>query len=298
MIEVVSRNLSCSGLSFLNNGYLHVGTRCELQLITSENAWVDIRATVARCRLIAGRVHEVGLRFDQSVDDSLFVSQTLAARILVVDDAEDQLALLSHFLKKAGAEVITANRGVRALKLVAEEDFDLVLLDVEMPGISGPQVAQTLRDRGVTLPIIAFTARDDSAAREECLAAGCSDVLIKPVGRTCLIDAVARYLAVDAPIRSKYADDPDMTEFISDFVDKLAARVQEMESCLQSREVQDLAVLARQVRVVASDDGGCGYGEVSAAAQVLVKALTSPPDWTAIEAVFETLRSVAGRVKK
>jgi len=93
----------------------------------------------------------------------------------------------------------------RLKKLVAEHNFDLVLLDVEMPGISGPAVAKTLRERGVTVPIIAFAANEDQATREECLAAGCSDVLVKPLGKADLIDAVARYLAIEEPITSKYA---------------------------------------------------------------------------------------------
>jgi len=150
-VDVVTRNLSSHGLSFLNHGYLHIGSRCELQLITPDNAWVDVQATVVRCRFVAGRAHEVGIRFDQPVDDSLFMSETLSASILLVDDDEGQARLTAHFLSNAGAEVVTANRGVRALKLVAEQDFDLVLLDVEMPGISGPQVAQTLCERGITI---------------------------------------------------------------------------------------------------------------------------------------------------
>ena len=75
-VEVVTRNLSRGGLSFLNNGFLHLGTPCELQLVTANNAWVDVQATVVRCRYVAGRVHEISLRFDEPVDDSQFVSHT------------------------------------------------------------------------------------------------------------------------------------------------------------------------------------------------------------------------------
>ena len=296
-IEVVTRNLSSGGLSFLYNGYLHVGTSCELQLITDDNAWVDIQGIIVRCRFVAGRVHEASVRFARSVDDSLFESRTLSASILLVDDAEDQSRLTAHYLSKTGAEVVTANRGVRALKLVAEHDFDLILLDVEMPGISGPQVAQTLRERGVTIPIIAYTANNDQATREECLAAGCSDVLTKPLSKTDLIDAVARYLAVEGPIVSKHAGNPEMAEFIHDFVAGLPARLQEMERCVQAQNAEQLAPLARQVKVAASDDGGCGFGELSGAADKLAKALTGSVDWAAVEEAAHALGNLAHRVK-
>ena len=297
-IEVVTRDLSSGGLSFLYNGYLHVGTSCELQLITVDNAWVDIQGIIVRCRFVAGRVHEASLRFTKPVDESLFLSQTLSASILLVDDAEDQSRLTAHYLSKAGAKVVTANGGVRALKLVAEHDFDLILLDVEMPGVSGPQVAQTLRERGVTIPIIAYTANNDQATREECLAAGCSDVLTKPLGKTDLIDAVARYLAVEGPIVSKHAGNPEMAEFIHDFVAGLPARVQEMQGCLQSRKAQELGALARQFKVAASDDGGCGFGELSTAAEALAKALTETVDWASVEEAMHALDGLAQRVKE
>ena len=297
-VEVVTRNLSGGGLSFLNNGYLHTGSRCEMQLMTSDNAWVDIQATVLRCRYVAGRVHEVGIRFDQSVDESQFISTELAASILIVDDAEDQARLTGHFLTQAGAKVVTANRGFQALKLVAEDDFDLVLLDVEMPGISGPQVAQTLRERGVTVPIVAYTARDDSTVREECLAAGCSDVLTKPLSKQGLVDVLATYLAVEASIVSKHAGSPEMAEFIHNFVTGLPARILEMEQCVQARDTERLGPLARQLKVSASDDGGCGFGELSTAARALASALTETDDWAAVEEAMHALSILSFRVKE
>jgi len=125
---VVTRNLSSGGLSFLNSGFLHNGTQCDLQLVTVENSWVDVQATVVRCRLCAGNLHEISVKFDKPVDERQFVSAELGAKILLVDDANDQLRMIGHFLSKAGAGVTTASDGETALKLVAEQDFDLVLL--------------------------------------------------------------------------------------------------------------------------------------------------------------------------
>ncbi len=296
--QVVTRNLSSGGLSFLNNGFLHVGSRCKLQLITADNAWVDVQATVVRCRYVAARVHEISVRFDEPVDEGQFASQELSASILLVDDSEDQLRLTAHFLSKAGAEVVTANCGARALELVAEKDFDMVLLDVEMPGISGPVVAKTLRERGITIPIIAYTANDDKATREECLGAGCSDVLAKPLGRADLIEAVARYLGVGEPITSKHAGNPDMAEFIHDFVIGLPAKIQEMARCVQARNAEELGPLARQLKVAAGVEGGCGFGELSAAAEVLAKTVSRTVHWALAEEAMSTLSNLSHRVRE
>ncbi len=297
IIDIITRNLSSGGLSFLNNGYLNLGTRCLLQLTTVEDASVNVQGTVVRCRYIAGRLHEVSLKFDEPIDDSQFMSKKLSARILLVDDAEDLLRLTGHFLSKAGAEVVTATRGVKALKLVAEQDFDLVLLDVTMPGISGPAVAQTLRDRGITIPIIAYTANNDEATREACLSAGCSDVLFKPLSKQELIDRVMAFLTVEEPITSKYADNPDMAELLDDFVSTLPDRIREMRRYVQERKKEELSTLAQQLRVTASDEGGYGFGEISEAAEKLEVTLGKTVDWSLVEKAMFQLSSLAHRVK-
>ena len=252
---------------------------------------------MVRCRYVAGRVHEIALSFDEPVDDSQHLSPDLSARILLVDDAEDQLRLTGYFLSRAGAEVVTANCGDSALKLVTEGEFDLVLLDVEMPGISGPAVAKTLRERGFTTPIIAYTANDDEATREECLAAGCSDVLAKPLSKADLIEAVAAFLAVERPIRSKHIGNLDMAEFIHDFVKGLLAKIQEMLRCVQMKKAEELGSLARQLKIAASDEGGVGFGELSAAADVLAKTLTGAIDWALVEEALSELVSLSHRVQ-
>lgn len=296
-VEVVSRNLSTGGLSFLHNGFLHTGTQCGVQLVTAIGDRVYVRATVVRCRYVAGKLHEVSLRFDTPVDDSRFVSQELAARILIVDDSATILRLTGHYLSKAGADVVTADSGSRAMKLVAEQDFDLVLLDVEMPDISGPAVAKTLRERNVTIPIIAYTGCDDEATREECMAAGCSAVLIKPLSKADLIRAVAEFLAVEEPITSKHAGNPDMAEFIHDFVNGLPVKIQEIRRWVQAQNDEKAAPLARQLKIAASDNGGCGFGELSGAADALAKTMAGTIDWTSAEEAISTLSDLSQRVK-
>jgi len=296
-VEVVAQNLSSGGMCFINLGYLHIGSRCELQLVTTDNAWVDVQATVVRCRHVAGLMHEVGLRFDHPVEEDLFVSRSLAASILLVDEDEVQARLTEHVLGKAGAEVVRTGLAAEAMKLLAERAFDLVLLDIEVPGISGPQVAQKVREKGVAIPIIIFTANDDPSVREECLAAGCSEVLIKPLGRTELIDTVASFLAADEPIVSKHAGNPEMAEFIHDFVIGLPARIQEMQQFLQARDGQRLASRARQLKAAASDSG-VGFGKISDAADRLAKSLVGNVDWTLVEKAVRALRDLADRVKE
>ncbi|MFN3670527.1 MAG: putative bifunctional diguanylate cyclase/phosphodiesterase [Bosea sp. (in: a-proteobacteria)] len=106
-----------------------------------------------------------------------------AGRILLVDDLFDNRAVLGRRLVRRGYEVVEAECGADALALIARERFDLVLLDVMMPGISGLDVLVEIR-RGLSsqqLPVIMVTAKSFSQDVVEALQKGADDYITKPV---------------------------------------------------------------------------------------------------------------------
>lgn len=111
--------------------------------------------------------------------------------ILVVDDASDNRTLMKRFLATAGARVETAADGYEGMNLALNDDFQVVLMDIQMPKLDGYAATSELRKRGYKGPIIALTAHALKEERERSLAAGCDDHLTKPVDRTTLIDRVA-----------------------------------------------------------------------------------------------------------
>ena len=86
-------------------------------------------------------------------------------------------ALLTHL----GAEVVEAVDGLEAVDLCRREAFDLVLMDVRMPRLDGLEATRALRKYGVGVPIVALTADAVHEHRQECLAAGCSAHVSKPI---------------------------------------------------------------------------------------------------------------------
>ncbi|MBS1963268.1 MAG: ABC transporter substrate-binding protein [Bdellovibrionales bacterium] len=115
-------------------------------------------------------------------------------RILVVDDCEDNQTLVRIFLEKAGATVRFANHGEEALALAAEEVFDLVFMDVQMPVMDGYAAATAMRERGLRFPIIALTANAMQEDAELYRRSGCDAFLAKPVRQAELLEAAARAL--------------------------------------------------------------------------------------------------------
>jgi two-component system, OmpR family, response regulator len=102
------------------------------------------------------------------------------ARLLVVDDEETILELLSGSLRFAGFEVQTAASGAEALRAAAASRPDLVLLDVMMPAGDGFEVVRRMRSSGPDVPVIFLTARDGVRERVAGLALGADDYVTKP----------------------------------------------------------------------------------------------------------------------
>jgi two-component system, OmpR family, KDP operon response regulator KdpE len=102
-------------------------------------------------------------------------------RVLVVDDEPETLKYVGANLKARGFEVVTAADGSEALKQAAEDVFDLVLLDITMPGPDGFAVCQALRQQS-TVPIIMLSARGQEKDKVRALDLGADDYITKPFG--------------------------------------------------------------------------------------------------------------------
>lgn len=123
----------------------------------------------------------------------------LACRILLAEDGPDNRRLLSYLLCKAGAEVTLAEDGQEAVELAldaetAKKPFDLILMDMIMPGMDGVQATRKLRECGLRTPIVALTANAMSGVRQQCLAAGCDDFATKPIERSTLLTVIRKWL--------------------------------------------------------------------------------------------------------
>jgi len=121
-------------------------------------------------------------------------------RVLLVEDTPANQHLIRTLLRKAGLEVDVAASGeegcLKALRSATEgRPFDVILLDMQMPGIDGYEAARRLRQHDWQHPIIALTAHAMAGDREKCLASGCNDYLAKPITRGNLMETVGRYLA-------------------------------------------------------------------------------------------------------
>ena len=100
--------------------------------------------------------------------------------ILIVEDEVMIAEYLAKGLSESGYSTAIAENGVLALACLQQQSFDLVLLDVMLPDLDGWQVLQSLRNRGLQMPVLYLTARDQVEDRVKGLELGADDYLVKP----------------------------------------------------------------------------------------------------------------------
>ena len=151
------------------------------------------------------------------------------AKLLVVDDEFNILELLATSLRFAGFEVVTAGNGREAIEKAENEQPDLIVLDVMMPGMDGFEVTRRLRDAGRTYPVLFLTAKDATEDKVAGLGAGGDDYVTKPFS---LDEVIARIRAILRRSRNAQEEDDAILR-----VDDLSLNIDTHEVFLGEEEI-------------------------------------------------------------
>ncbi len=120
--------------------------------------------------------------------------QFLGRILLVEDDLSSQL-FMNLLFNGIGLDVTVANDGSEAMEKSLSEDFDVIVMDMQMPTVNGYDTAGKLRSNGLKTPIVAVTAETGHEERDKCIAAGCDECVPKPIRRNQLYEIIGKYLA-------------------------------------------------------------------------------------------------------
>jgi CheY-like chemotaxis protein len=271
--HVPTRDLSATGVSFLHGGYVHVGTRCVIQLISMHGTWSDVRGRVSRCNYVTNQIHEVGVRFDEPIQPGEFCAGALKLRVLLAEDDPLIAKLAQTYLIKLNAEVEYVSDGQAAVDAALAGKFEIVLMDISMPVMDGLAAARELRKRGYRGHIIAATAHTAPTTRMECIEAGCDEYLAKPFSREKLAAILDHRKA--EPLLSTFHDDPSLSELITAFVRTLPEKIRVLEEACAASDWSTAELTARSLK---GEGGSYGFDPISESAAQVESAATSRKD--------------------
>lgn len=192
--------------------------------------------------------------------------------VLVVDDNEVNLKLAEVILSNNGAAVDTAKSGNDAIGLVKNKKFDLIFMDIHMPGLDGYETAKRIRcfDEDLNLVIIALTANAMPQEASRTMEYGMDDILIKPISKNIMCDIINKWFyektnkKSHATIRTEYtaelpvfsmpdarrlADDNEQlaTELLSMLLDELPEYRAEIEDARSENNIENLKQIAHKI---------------------------------------------------
>jgi CheY-like chemotaxis protein len=286
---VQPRDLSSEGMCFLHGGFLYNSTRCIVLMPNAEGKMTSVSGQVVRCRLLFGRVHEIGMHFDEPLKLSNFVcdlvcdspvgegegtgnSQQFQGTVLVVDDSVDDRELIRFVLGGSGLETVIATTGAQALKSLAQQRFDLIMVDHDLRnGMDGPELIRSIRERGIATPIIGMTADDNIDVTNSLTLAGASFIFAKPFALTELLMVLSMFLhgsqQTDQPLLSDHWTNPAIRPLILSFLERLES------SAARVRAINDVAELRRAAMEIRSTCGSYGYPAITMAANRLIQQI-------------------------
>ena len=245
-----------------------------------------------------------------------------AMRVLVVDDAEENRNLLSVVLEEAGVEHEMAENGQQAVDLARRENWDAILMDMQMPIMDGYTATRTLREQGYTAPIVALTAHAMRGDEQKCLDAGCTGFLTKPIDFDQLLMLLAEIAGVDpstgqqtvcgtdealATAEAAVANEPTQRnwigstlpvhkprfrEIVEKFIGRLPDQLSRMELAHQQRAYDELADLAHLLK---GSGLNCGFPPLGEVATELERSCKGG-NTGAIPGQLKALRSIVRRL--
>ncbi len=170
----------------------------------------------------------------------------MSQKVLVVDDEESILTLIKYNLEKAGLRAITAENGERALEIIKEENPDLIILDIMLPGIDGVEICKRLRKEDYHIPILMLTAKDEEIDKILGLEIGADDYMTKPFSTRELMARVKAMLR--RSLQYKEVKDEDEKVIVDDIVvfpDKFETLLKGEKIYLTPKEFELLKLLVR-----------------------------------------------------
>ena len=194
---------------------------------------------------------------------SAFAAPDLRGRVLLAEDGVDNQRLLAAYLRQAGLDVTVVGNGRDAVETALRREFELVLMDIQMPVLDGVAATQMLRGAGYSRPIVALTANVMKSDVQRYREIGCDDVLAKPVERERFYQVIAALVGAATQPAGIEGDDDyarEIAALAAEFRAGLPAQIDRIRAALTRDDWSELKSLLHTLKGTA---GSYGYGRLT-----------------------------------
>jgi len=293
------------GSTTRNYGGSGLGLTISLQLVQMMGGTLQVQSELGQgsrfCFTVGFKRAPLPLRLEPPSSQT----ELTGLRILIAEDNAVNQLFAKRTLERAGHEAVVAENGEEALALLEQQDFDVILMDVQMPTMDGFQATARIRQReqetGRHQPIIAMTAHAMKGDREHCLSMGMDDYVSKPIRTDLLFEAIAAVLsphkeqeeagevaaaAQPAPSGNPLADDPVFfRELAGMFLEDCPRLLATIRESIDARDAAELKLAAHTLK----GSSGIFSDRLAFAAALAMEQVGRDADWAKSEQVWSLL---------
>ncbi|KZN66681.1 histidine kinase [Pseudoalteromonas luteoviolacea CPMOR-1] len=179
--------------------------------------------------------HETYVESDSELD-----AEVLKGEVLLAEDHSDNCRLITRILERMGLSVTAVENGQLAVQAVLDNEFDLILMDIQMPVMDGEQAFNFIQATGCTAPVIALTANTMSHEVERYIKLGFTDHLAKPIDRAQFARKISHYLNITVEDDLNLPDE-EFKQLKMQYIDGLHEQLVQLQNQLKYKDYEGLA---------------------------------------------------------
>ena len=288
VLPVATRNISRGGISVLHSSFVYPNSKCHITAILEDGRKLDMDGVVKRCNHIGGKVHELGIKFDEEVStkellklDPMQEAYSLESidpaglngNVLIIATAELDQQILIKLLEATSLVISVADNSETALKR-AKKGCELILTDYQVGEETASEILMTLRAEGIDAPVLVMTSESSDEARDEMRMSGASGIVSKPFTQHKLLRAMGEFLVGDnqsGPIYTTLTEADPAYEILGKFLSELSRMILTLERSLRESDYESCLSITRSL---ASSATPLGYEPIGLIAAQADRALS------------------------
>lgn len=290
VLPVATRNISRGGIAVLHSSFVYPNSRCHVRAVLEGGHKLDIKGTVKRCDHIGGKVHELGIKFDNEISTKDILGldpmqeaysleridpKSLQGNILIINESEFDQQIMLKLLEETELSIAVAENSETAIKRAQKKGCELILLDIQVGSETASDILLELRAQGIDAPVLIMASDSSAPVRDELRMAGASGLISKPLTKDRIHQALAEFLMVDGstgPIYSTLENTDPAYDLLGKFLSNLSRTILTLENGLRESDKDACLTICRSL---ASSAASLGYTPIGELAVLADRALSN-----------------------